>query len=297
MTKSLRVQGTIFCGLAMITAAFSQMLPRMEARLELIIIASLIIFLGVPHGAMDTVFAKSIYKVSGLAGWLKFGIIYAVIAASVVGMWVFLPVLFLLGFLAISVAHFSGDPAQGTHFVSRLLYGGAVIILPTVFHQTETRDLFALLAGNVAATSVTTGLSWLAWPWALAIVFAALFEMQKDPQTGFEFLAVAALALLVPPLMSFAVFFCAMHSARHILRTLDYAKDTSPLILAGMSVLPMFAVLIAVTLSLNMLSNLRFDSRIIQIIFVGLAALTVPHMALVERVRLAGWTKAILHER
>ena len=38
------------------------------------------------------------------------------------------------------------------------------------------------------------------------------------------------------------------------------------------------------------LSNTPMDARVIQFIFVGLAALTVPHMALVERVRLSGWT-------
>jgi hypothetical protein len=37
------------------------------------------------------------------------------------------------------------------------------------------------------------------------------------------------------------------------------------------------------------LRALPIETRLVQLIFVSLAALTVPHMALVERVRFSGW--------
>jgi hypothetical protein len=53
--------------------------------------------------------------------------------------------------------------------------------------------------------------------------------------------------------------------------------------------LPMLGVLLASATAWHFLDGMPINGAIIQLVFVGLAALTVPHMALVERVRLQGW--------
>ncbi len=294
MNRALRIQGTAFSVVALTLAAATCVLPRLDTRVELLIVAVMIILLGVPHGALDTIFARQLYQVRSLRSWLSFGVLYGAPAVAVVALWLVAPTVFLLGFLLISAVHFSGDPADGTRGLSRLLYGGAVIVLPTLLHAAEVDRLFSLLAGSEAAARLTPWLASLAWPWFAALVASALLEARRSRQTGLELLAVMALATAAPPLVAFTVFFCGMHSARHILRTVAYASPTAPWLLLTASLLPMALVLAASAIGWLCLADTPLDARLIQFVFVGLAALTVPHMALIERVRLSGWQRPAL---
>jgi hypothetical protein len=53
----------------------------------------------------------------------------------------------------------------------------------------------------------------------------------------------------------------------------------------------MLATGIGVAIALGWSSGSPIDLRLAQVLFVGLAALTVPHMIVVERIRLAGWVR------
>ena len=264
-------------------------LGQLNSQIELLVIASLILVLGVPHGALDTIFASQIYGIDSLRGWICFGSIYLFLSALVVGIWLLQPAIFLLAFLFISAFHFSGDPVEGTPWPTRALYGGAVVILPTALHAVETARLFSLLAGESAAALVMPWLGLLAWPWLGGLILAGIQRSRTDWLTALELVAVAALSVLAPPLLSFTLFFCAMHSARHILRTINYSAQSSRLFVLAAALLPMFGVLVVSLIAWYFLQSTPLDARIVQIVFVGLAALTVPHMALVERVRLSGW--------
>ena len=287
--NALRIQGLAFSIGAIVLAVVAVSTARFDSQVELIVVASLIVLLGIPHGALDTIFARQLYGIQTLGGWLRFALVYLLLSASVVGLFMLIPSGFLIGFLLISMLHFSGDPAAGTPWMARALYGGAIIVLPTLLYAGEITRLFALLVGIDSATLVTPFLRLLAWPWLISFVLAAIQRLTKDWLTALEMGAVALLAVLAPPLISFTVFFCAMHSARHILRTINYSGSSSLGLILGAMSLPMLGVLLASATAWHFLGGMPINGAIIQLVFVGLAALTVPHMALVERVRLSGW--------
>ncbi len=289
--NALRVQGIVFSAGALLVALGTLALGRLSPQLELIVVAVLIVVLGVPHGALDTIFAKELYGIRTLSGWLQFSLLYLLLAALVVGLWLWQPGLFLLGFLAISAAHFSGDPLQGVPWPARLFYGGSVILLPTIGHAQEIGRLFGLLVGDATAAPIVPWLRWLAWPWLVGLALASLWQTRHDFWTALEMAAAGILAIVAPPLVSFVVFFCGMHSARHILRTMNFSGRSSWRYVAGAALLPMAGVLAGSALAWVFLRDTALDARVVQVVFVGLAALTVPHMVLVERVRLSGWIR------
>jgi Brp/Blh family beta-carotene 15,15'-monooxygenase len=278
-------QGQIFVFAACLILLANGILP--EANLPLLLLS--IVLLGVPHGALDTVYAQRQYQVQGVWQWALFGIAYLAPVLVVIVFWRMEPTWFLIGFLVISGVHFSGDPQAGVPLMARLLYGGAVVVLPAWQHAGELTRLFSNLIPAEDAAWITAGLSAAATPWAVAIGVAALWVARRHGWKAAELVAVGLLSAGASPLVSFTIFFCAMHSARHILRSFEYAgaREIRPLLVAAS--LPMGATLAALGAGFFLMGDTPLDAKLIPLIFVALAALTVPHMALVERVRFAGW--------
>jgi Brp/Blh family beta-carotene 15,15'-monooxygenase len=292
--SATRIQGIIFIIIAALVTACCLTLGRLPLQLELIIVSTLILLLGVPHGALDTIFASKLYNINNLEGWIKFTMSYLLLGSIIISLWFYVPSIFLLGFLIISVLHFSGDPTSDVKWLSRLFYGGSIIILPFIYHKTEISRLFEMLVGIKATQSLVPGLQFIAWPWLLGLFASLLIQKEKKTTSYLEILAVTLLAVYAPPLIAFVVFFCCMHSARHIIRAIEYSNK-SHLYLLGASLIPMLGVLSCSLLAWLLLKNTRVDTRIVQIVFVGLASLTVPHMLIVEQVRLKDWRKGLIN--
>ncbi len=284
--SALRTQGSVFIAVAVAVSLASVLLPRVDAGIELLAVALLLLVAGVPHGTLDTLFAQRLYRIAGARAWLVFVLVYLAIASAVVMLWWLLPGLFLVAFLLVSVLHFSGDLAPGTSVAARVLYGGAVIVLPFGLHALETERLFVALSGPGIAAPLAGVFAWIALPWLAATLLCAAHAASSTQWlTAAEIAALALLAFLAPPLLAFSVFFCVMHSARHVLRALSAMPDVPAARMCALTLPPMLGTLALAALGWALLADRSPDTRLLQLLFVGLAALTVPHMALVERGR------------
>ena len=87
--------------------------------------------------------------------------------------------------------------------------------------------------------------------------------------------------MILPPLWGFAFYFCCVHSVRH------FFNLSKKLQIIGK--FDIFALLLTVTVTLILimvatflLEGKEFENDLVKITFIGLAALTVPHMLLVD---------------
>lgn len=257
-----------------------------------LVLALAVAVTGLPHGALDPWVAWRIGLWRGRWGFVAFNVAYVGLAALVVMAWRLAPGLSLVVFLAISAWHFAGDWRQDLPGWARALAGLALLALPAWRWPGGVDASFALLAG--ADGSVIA--SWLrvASPWlAVGVAAVALLAQRRSRATAIELAAVAALALLLPPLVYFVVYFCALHSLRHLRIAVGEADASSRGPIAGVALLYTVLTLVLAALVWPWLAAAgtlvhTADAELLKLVFIGLAALTLPHMLVVmlsERAR------------
>lgn len=280
----VKAQGVLFSLLAIVAVIVSIFWQPTDSLSYLIALAVIIFFLGVPHGALDPIFAKSLLPISNWQSWSYFVFLYGVLGLVIAIFWVLSPLLFMITFLALSVLHFSRDLENTAPRMTKLLYGSAVIVLPTLLHYDVMVNLFILILNPNDGLLIVDFLHIIAWPYLIVLILSIAFEGYRNPFQAIELLAVSLLAIFAQPLLSFTIFFCGMHSIRHVLRTQNFSQLSWTNILLT-SLLPMLGVILILLLSWIFLPDSPNYPRILQLIFVGLACLTVPHMLLVDRVK------------
>lgn len=258
--------------------------PSVSMTAQIVALAIAVSVLGLPHGAIDAYIARQEGLWLSPSGLAAFTSVYILVALFVIGAWVILPVLSLLVFLIISAWHFGAD-ANAQKFSERWLFGSLVLSLPAFFHPVGVADLYEMLSGHSARNIVSITRAWAPFA-ALSVIFIICIRSQEQPQRRKDIVTVLGLiafAWLLPPLVYFAIYFCSLHSPTHFSHVIKLVPESDRRRAVMQTAAFTLLTLIFSGLALSALvGELTLEKSAVQIIFIGLAALTVPHMVLID---------------
>jgi Brp/Blh family beta-carotene 15,15'-monooxygenase len=278
-----RIWQTGFFAISVMITALATLLIRPTLTSQLLLLVPTIAILGLPHGALDLPIAQALWPLNGWRRKALFGGLYLGIAVAVIAVWVLLPGPALFAFLLYSAFHFSGDWDDATPQL-RWTGGVATIGAPALFWQAEVSDLFAFLAPEPAAGIAAMCLAYTGGA-GLAFYIATLaVQPASRTRAAVEQAIIWIAAACLSPLVYFILYFCTLHSLRHLNDAIQSVEDTRKAlrVAAVLSAVVIVAALIAFGI-LQTAETYLLEQSIIQIVFIGLAGLTVPHMLLIDR--------------
>ena len=260
-------------------------------------LAVIALIIGIPHGALDHLVTLPKDKPAKMA---LFVIIYVLIAVAAV--WAILR-WNVLGFqlvVIMSAAHFGiGDAAfiaeserlnngVSKSLTDRLIYALPAGLLPVFVPLTSDLTNSALAEVNPQLINWAGSNSNLIHLLVLLIAASSLFilVLKRDNKSAMDLALLAALSILTPPLVAFAIYFGLWHALRHTARlTLNLSKseiayqNNEPKRAFINAVLPGIPALIGTFIVAAVLAATNPDnSRLLWSILVVIWALTVPHM-------------------
>ena len=257
--------------------------------------------LGLPHGAVDHVLAAR------LTGWPLRRLLPAYVATAVVT-WLLLATLglpALLLVLAVSFVHFAAGEVE----VARAAWawpldrrtawalgvsGTGALLLPLARSDAAWRDVATAISPDLAALIAEPALrAAVAAVWVAAAGLTIVAGLRaRRPGPVLDVLVLLALALLLPPLAAFGLWFGVWHGGRHLARLLAEEEGSARHLatgrpaaavrhLAAVAAWPTLAALAVAAAGVVATTGTgRTDQALAPTVQV-LLALTVPHMLVV----------------
>ena len=240
-----------------------------NANILSIILFSFVVFFGLPHGALDTLIAKKFKIYNNLYEFLAFNLIYILIAIFIFLVWQFLPILSLSIFLIISGFHFSEDwSSLRIQKIKKIVLGFSVINFPILFN-TNSNFIFTF-------SSIQLVFGFL----NLVLLVYFIVSNSFTANALLQSLIIIFSSYFLDPLLFFISYFCFFHSYKNFEEAKDILQKISK-VKIRLVALTNTILSLAIGLTVFFLFYSDFNLKnITSLIFIGLAALTVPHMLL-----------------
>jgi Brp/Blh family beta-carotene 15,15'-monooxygenase len=249
---------------------------------NLLLPLALMTLLGVPHGALDGHVIKTMSQ--STLGHVTFFALYTGIAMAGVASWLAFPTGAMISFLIISTVHFGRSDVAGARFSQPLLSvfarGGLWTIALPVIHWHTTSVFFDYLRADLDV--IRFALILVLIPWALISAAHLFMELRNHNQrVCYEWLLALALIVVLPPLWALCLYFCGWHARRHMFRVFLSTKNSRDAII-DMLVFTAITFAIAAAVYFFYARHIELAPAAVVIFFVGIFALTLPHMVLID---------------
>ncbi len=258
----------------------------------LIISLFLILSIGISHGSLDNIKGKKLIKYLGYRSMSVFYLSYLLIGAVTILIWLIFPKSLLFLFLIIAAYHFGKEDSE---FINQkknfeLIYflkGSLIISSPLFFHKEETLAIFETLNFNISNNLIISDeiLFILIF---LSLLSGIILSFKKNIEVKslllMDYLSILILNYFLNPMIAFTIYFCFLHSIRH---SISLIRELNKNLKQGLQIFIKKAfpltilTILGYVVSISILNNYNeFNETIYQVIFIGLASLTFPHILL-----------------
>ena len=257
----------------------------------------LILSIGISHGALDNYKANKLLEIYSIKNKAIFFVIYIFISALVIFIWSLYSTYALLAFLIVASYHFGLEDTSFLHkensFLDQVFYlikGSLIIFAPLFFHFDETLKVFETLMLNKTFITFLELKHWIINVCLFLSFIGYLYFTYKNKFEDFEILFLDMLSIIIlnyvfSPIIAFTVYFCFLHSIRHIIslsNELDKNNFSNGVKVFIKKALPLTVVtaILYLVAALFLSKYYGINDVITKVIFIGLASLTFPHILL-----------------
>ena len=250
----------------------------------------LIFFIGLPHGSFDGAVA-SLVGFNNRIQFLKFIFYYLFLFLLVILFWLYFPIISLTIFIIMTVIHF-GLCDWTNYKINKYKYSvsfthGMTIIFGIIFFN---EDQSFLIFEYLTNDNIYLFQNYFLIPYFLTLLsilyFTYLSFFEKKLQKGIlEILLLLLIFYLCDPLLSFAIYFCFFHTykhLKHLIKNIYLNLTNKKFVIYSTFIFTVVSWVGGLGIVYYLFQNLSLYESILKVIFIGLAALTLPHMLLVD---------------
>jgi len=260
----------------------------------------LILIIGVSHGAYDHIKGRSLLKIYNINNIFIFYLSYILVGLIVIFTWFVTPSISLLIFLIFASFHFGKEDSQFllkkrsiTYLIFFVFKGLLIVTAPLYFNFVETINIFKLLL--IENENFYRYLDWIESKNILITLISLSFLVNilliivnfkiSNLTLLLDFVSILILNYFLSPLVAFTIYFCFLHSIRHIIAIANEVNnrnfyDGLKEFIKKASALAIVTVILFILALIITYNYFEINDAILKIIFIGLASLTFPHILL-----------------